>query len=175
MIAVGSDVYNPSNLTTEHIPWGNRNSTWQTSSENCLWSTSEFLTHQRINVINFVFTKFGGNVVVQLLSCVRLFATPWTAAHQVSLSFIISLSLLKLMSIVSVIPSSHLIICCPLLFLPSIFPSIRFVCLFAVSWLFAPVGQITGASASAPVLPASPSNQGWFPLGLTGLISLLLK
>ena len=64
-------------------------------------------------------------VVVQLLSHAQLFATPWTAACQVSLSFTISWSLLKLMSIESVMPSNHLILCCPLLLLPSIFPSIR--------------------------------------------------
>ena len=64
-------------------------------------------------------------VVVQLLSRVWLFATPWTAAHQASLSFTISWSLLKLMSIELVMPSNHLILCCPLLLLPSIFPSIR--------------------------------------------------
>ena len=62
--------------------------------------------------------------VVQSLSCVRLFVTPWTAAHQASLSIANSWSLLKLMSIKSVIPSNHLVLCCPLL-LPSIFPSIR--------------------------------------------------
>ena len=62
---------------------------------------------------------------VQLLSRVRLFETPWTAARQVSLSITKSQSLLKLMSIESVMPSSHLILCCPLLFRPSIFPSIR--------------------------------------------------
>ena len=64
-------------------------------------------------------------VVAQSLSCVLLFATPWTAAHQASLSFTISQSLLKLMSIESMMPSNHLILCCPLLLLPSIFPSIR--------------------------------------------------
>ena len=63
--------------------------------------------------------------IVQSLSHVHLFATPWTAAHQVSLSFIISQSLFKFMSIESVIPSNHLILCHPLLRLPSIFPSIR--------------------------------------------------
>ena len=63
--------------------------------------------------------------VVQSLSCVRLFATPWTAAHQASLCFIISWSLPKLMSIGLVMPSNHLIHSCPLLLLPSIFPSIR--------------------------------------------------
>ena len=62
---------------------------------------------------------------VQLLSCVQLFANPCTAAHQASLFITNSWSLLKLMSIKSVIPSNHLILCRPLLLLPSIFPSIR--------------------------------------------------
>ena len=64
-------------------------------------------------------------VVVQLLSCVQLFVTLWTAEHQASLSITNSQSLLKLMSIASVMPSNHLILCRPLLLLPSIFPSIR--------------------------------------------------
>ena len=64
-------------------------------------------------------------VVVEALSCVRLFVTPWTAARQASLSFTISQSLLKLLSVESVMPSNHLILCHPLLFLPSVFPSIR--------------------------------------------------
>ena len=63
--------------------------------------------------------------VVQLLSCVRLFVTPWTVARQTSLSLTISQSLLKLTSIELVISSNHLNLCCPLLLLPSIFPSIR--------------------------------------------------
>jgi len=62
---------------------------------------------------------------VQSLSCVRLFATPWTEAHQASLSITNSQSLLKLMTIKSVMPSNHFILCHPLLLLPSIFPSIR--------------------------------------------------
>ena len=62
---------------------------------------------------------------VQLLSCVRLFATPWTAAHQASLSVTNYQSLLKLVSIESVMPSNHLILCHPFLRLPSIFPSTR--------------------------------------------------
>ena len=62
---------------------------------------------------------------VQLLSCVQLFAIPWIATHQPLLSSTIPLSLLKLMSIESVMPSNHLILCCPLLLLPSILPSIR--------------------------------------------------
>ena len=63
-------------------------------------------------------------VVVQLLSCVQLFVTPWTAAYQASLSFAISWSLLRFMSTELMIPCNHLILCRPLL-LPSIFPSIR--------------------------------------------------
>jgi len=63
-------------------------------------------------------------VVFQLLSPVWLFVTPWTVAHQASLSFTISQSLHKLMSIELVMPSNHLILCCPLLLLPSIFPGI---------------------------------------------------
>ena len=64
-------------------------------------------------------------VVVQALSHLQLFATPWAAAHQASLSFTISQSLLKHMSTESVMPSSHLILCHSLLLLPSMFPSIR--------------------------------------------------
>ena len=63
--------------------------------------------------------------LVQLLSHVRLFAIPWTATGQASLSITNSGNLLKLMSIELVMPSNHLILCCPLLLLPSIFPSIR--------------------------------------------------
>ena len=63
--------------------------------------------------------------VVQLLCHVQLFVTPWAAAHQASLSFTVSWSLLKLMSIKSMMPSNHLILWCPLLLLLSIFPSIK--------------------------------------------------
>ena len=62
---------------------------------------------------------------VQSLSCVRLFATPWITAHQASLSISNSWSSLRLTSIESMMPSSHLILCCPLLLLPPILPSIR--------------------------------------------------
>ena len=85
--------------------------------------------------------------------------------HQASLSCTVFQSFLKLMSIGSVMPSNHLIFCHPLLFMPSIFPSIR---VFSVSWLFS--GQSIGAPASASVLPMN--IKGLFPLGLTGLISL---
>ena len=62
---------------------------------------------------------------VQSLSCVQLFATPWTTACQISLSIAVSQSLLKFISIVSMMSSNHRFLCCPLLLLPSIFPSIR--------------------------------------------------
>ena len=64
-------------------------------------------------------------IVVQLLSWVQFFVTPWTAAHQASLAFTISQSLFKLMSIESVMSSNHLILCHPLLLLPLMFPSFR--------------------------------------------------
>ena len=71
---------------------------------------------------NLISVQFSS---VQLLNRVRLFVTPWTAAHQASLSITNSQSLLKIMSIELVMPSNHFILCCPLLLLPSIFPSIR--------------------------------------------------
>ena len=99
-------------------------------------------------------------------SVVWFFGTSWPAAHQASLSFTISLSLLKLMSIESVIPSNHLILCRFHLLLPSVIPSIR-----VLSRLFESGGQSIGASAL--VLPMN--IQDWFPLGWTGLISLLSR
>ena len=80
----------------------------------------------------------------------RLFVTPWTAAYQASLSITNCQSLHKPMSIESVTPSNHLILCHPLLFLPSIFPSIR---VFSKSQFFASGGQSIGVSASVSVLP----------------------
>ena len=107
---------------------------------------------------------------VQSLSRVQLFATPWTAACQASLSITNSRSLLKLMSIESVMPSNHLILCHSLLSL-SIFPSIRFFS--NESFFFTSGGQSIGDSAAASVLPVN--IQDWFPLGWTGCISLLSK
>ena len=102
---------------------------------------------------------------IQSLSCVQLFATWWTAAHQASLSIINSQSLLQLMSIEFVMPSNHLFLCHPLL-LPSIFPSIRV-------FSYESILQSTGVSASASVLPMN--IQDWFPSGWTGWISFLTK
>ena len=75
---------------------------------------------------------------VQSLSRVRLFAAPWTAAHQASLSITNSQSLLKLMSVESVMPSKHLILCHPLLLLPSVFASIRVFSKESVLWIMYP-------------------------------------
>ena len=93
--------------------------------------------------------------------------TPWIAAHQASLSFTISLSLLRLLCIESVMPANLFILCCPFSSCPQSFPASGF---FPVRQLFAWAGQSIGASASASVLPLN--IQCWFPLGLTGLISL---
>ena len=173
----------------------------------------------RLAYLTYMQSQFSS---VQSPSHVWLFATPWTAAPQASLSITDSQSLLKFMSIESVIPSnhlilchpllllhsifssirvfpnelvlcvrwsgipiffrifwnftvycdphSHLILCCPLLLLPSIFPSIR---VFPMSQFFVSGGQSFEASASASVLPMNIQNS--FLLGLTGLISLQSK
>ena len=107
---------------------------------------------------------------VQFLSRVQLFMTPWTAAHQASLSITNSWSLLKLMSIESVMPSNRLILCCPILLTPLIFPSIR---VFSSESVLTSVNQSIGGSASALVLPMN--IQDWFPWGLTGWISIQSK
>ena len=103
-------------------------------------------------------------IVIQLLSCVQLFVTPWAAAHQVSLSFTISQSLLKLMFIELVMLPNQFSFSYPLVLLFQSFPALE-----SFPRLFISGGQRIGASASAPVLPVN--TQGWFPLGLTGLIS----
>ena len=107
---------------------------------------------------------------VQPLSRVQLFAIPWTAAHQASLSITNSRSLLKLMSIELVIPSNHLILCCPLLLLPSLFPSIRVFSsesVLHIRWL-----KYWSFSFSI-CLPVN--IQDWSPLGFSGWISLQSK
>ena len=110
------------------------------------------------------------HISVQLLSCIWLLTTPWTVACQASLSITNSQSLLKLMSIKSVMPSNHLILCCPLLLLHSILPNIRVFSNESVLHIRWPTYWV---SASASVLPVN--IQDWFPLGLTDLISLQPK
>ena len=106
-------------------------------------------------------------VVVQWLSCVWLLATSWTEAHQASLSFIISWSLLKFMFLesVKIISSASLFSFCLLSFSAS--------GSFLMSWLFTSGDQNIGASASSSVL--SMNIQSWFPLGLIGFIPLMSK
>ena len=112
----------------------------------------------------------GFVVVVQLLSCIQLFVIQWAAACQAPLFFIMSWNFIKLMSIELVIWSNHLILSCPHLFCLQSFPASEY---FPMSWIFASGGQSIGASSSVSVLPMN--IQGWFPLGLTGLISLQSK
>ena len=107
--------------------------------------------------------------VIQLLSSDWLFVTPWTAARQTSLSFTISWSLFKLMSIELVMPSNHLILYFPLFSCPQPLPASGS---FPKSHLFASGGKNIGASPSESVLPMN--IQGCFPFRLTGLISLML-
>ena len=107
---------------------------------------------------------------VQSLSRVWLFLTCWTAVHQVSLSITNSRTLPKPMSIEPVMPSSHLILCRPLLLLSSIFPSLR---VFSNESALHISGQSTGVSASTSVLPKN--TQDWSPFRWTGWISLQSK
>ena len=113
----------------------------------------------------FSFHPAWSVAVVHLLSCVWLFVTPWTAARHTSMSFAISRSLLKLMSIKSMMPSNHLILCHPLLLLPSIFPSI---------WVFSsePAFLIRWPKYWSFSFSICPSNEysGLILLGLTSLL-----
>ena len=107
---------------------------------------------------------------VHSLSRVRLFVTPWTAAPQASLSITNPWSSLKLMFFESVVPSSHLILCRPLLYPPSIFPSIRIFSNESVLRIRWPRIEVS-ASASVFLMHI----QDWSPLGWTGWISLQSK
>ena len=110
----------------------------------------------------------GKIALVQSLSRIRLFVTPWTEARQASLSITNSWSLLSLLSIASAMPSNHLIFCHSLLLLPSIFPVSGS---FPMSQFFASGGQSIWTSASVLQM----NIQDWFPFRLTGLISLQSK
>ena len=132
-----------------------------------LWQKrQEYTTERRQCLQQVVLEKLDQFSSVHSLSRVWLFATPWTTACQASLSITNSWSVLKLMSIKSVMPSRHLNLCRPLLLLPPIPPSIGS---FPMSQLFAWGGQSIGVSASASVLPMN--TQDWSPLGWTGWIS----
>ena len=127
------------------------------------------MLYSRFSLVTY-FIQSRDIVIVQWLSPVWLLVTPWIASCQAPLSSTISWSLFKFMSIELAMLSNHLILCHPLLLLPQSFLSSR---CFLVSQFFTSGGQSIGASASASVLPMN--IQGWFPLGLTGLISLQSK
>ena len=97
-----------------------KDSPWEKVRHDELDPVTHF-SHRRVHV----YVYMAADVVIQFLSCVQLFVTSWAAARQVSLSSAISRSLLKFMPIEFVMSSSHFILCCLLLLLPSIFPSIR--------------------------------------------------
>ena len=138
-------------------------------------SQSRDQTYLSCIVGGFFTTGLPGKPIIkttvdQSLSHVQLFATPWAAACQDSLSFTDSWSLFKLMSIELVMPSNHLILGHPFLLLPQSFPASGS---FPVSQFFTSSAQSIGASASASVLPMN--NEDRFPLGWTGWISLQSK
>ena len=123
--------------------------------------------HQFFSTQPFLLSSCYICTSVQSLSHVQLFTTPWTAACQASLSFSISWSFLKLMSIELVVPSNHLILGHPLLILPSIFPRIR---IFSSELVLHSRWQRIKTSASTSVLPIN--IQTSFPLGLNGLLAV---
>ena len=125
------------------------------------------LTHWTKSSMAEVFQEWECAINQSSHSVVSDSATPWTTARQASLSITNSWSPPKPMFIESVMPSKHLILCRPLLFLPPIPPSIR---VFPMSRLFTWGGQSIGISASALVLPMN--TQDWSPLGWTGWITL---
>ena len=118
----------------------------------------------------FFFFGFWVRSSVQSRGCVWLLATPWTAAHQASLSITNAQSLCKLIYIESVMPSNHLILCRPLLLSSSIFPSIRVFSNESVLCIRWPKYWSFSFSTVLPM-----NIQDWFPLGLSGLNSLQSK
>ena len=128
------------NITLKSFPKANKESEWCT--EHNTFGTGDKKT----------------DILVQSLSPVQLFATPWTAALQASLSITNSWSLLKLMSIESGMPSNHPILCHPLLLPPSIFPNIR---VFSMSQFFASGGQSIGAFQNIGVFQLQHQSFQW--------------
>ena len=146
----------------------------------CVWRTSSHtrIIHKWLCLCTSVHSTVQSTAAL-LFSHSVVSESLWPQGLQASLSFTISRSLLKLMSVGWMMLSNHLILCCGLLLLPSIFPSIRVFSnesalpIFLMSQLFPSGSQSIGTSASASVLPMN--IQGRFPLGLTGLISLQSK
>ena len=140
---------------------------------NCIFQENTVYEHHPWSYTMFPIWNAKGETflrvvaVFQLLSCVRLFVTPWTVACQAFLSITNSWNLLKLMSIESVMPSSHLILCHPLLFLPSIFPSIRVFSnesALCISWSFSfsiILGLHTGKRFMLPFFSSELQSGSW--------------
>ena len=135
------------------------------------WNASLYwLNLQNIHIFVCIYLSYQ---LVQLLSPVWLFVTPWTAASQASLSITNSWSLLKFMSIASVIPFNHLILCCPLFLLPSVISSIRVFYLFIYFFHF--IHDILHVSMPfSQIFPPSPSPTESIRLFYTS-VSLLLS
>ena len=131
---------------------------------------SQLMSHCCYIIINWCITQWNTQFSSVVQSCLTLCQTPWATARKAFLSITNSWSLPKLMSIESVMPASHFIICRPLVFLPLIFPRIR---VFSNESFFASGGHSIGVSASTSVFPMN--TQDWFPLGWTGWISLQSK
>ena len=159
-------------LTT--CPWPSV-STWKIFRKKKSWKVPQsktWICHLRASIYIYFHSIYIELGIITNLSSVQslshwLFATPWTAAHQASLSITNSRSLLKLMSLKSVMPSNHLILCLPFSACLKSFPASES---FPMSQFFTSGGQRIGVSASASVFPMN--TQDWFPLGLTGLVSL---
>ena len=146
-----------------YSPWGcGVRHNWETKHS----TAHKCIINSKLNILIHYLCKSQFSSV-QLLRRVRLFATLWTVARQTSLSITSSRSSLKLMSIKLVMPSSHLILCRPLLLLPPIPPSIR---VFSNESTLHVRGQSIGVSALASVLPKN--TQDWSPSGWIGWISL---
>ena len=158
------------------LPYINMNPPHETGAYYTEWSKPErktpiqytnaciFLISILCQLLHLLFSS------VQSLSRVRLFGTPWIAARQASLSITNSWSSLRLTSIKSMMLSSHLILCPPLLLLPQSLPASKS---FPMSQLFTWGGQSTGVSASASFPPKK--SRGWSPSEWTGWISLQSK
>ena len=163
---------NLSRSSTQHI-------NFQPFGQNLV--ASPHLAARRLKTAVFVFSSYffletcvaknQSPVICVVVSLCRTLCNPMDyTICQASLSFTISWSLLKLMSIELAMPSNHLILCRPFSSCPQSFPASKFS---PVNWLFTSGSQSIGASASGSALPMN--IHGWFPLSLTGLISMLSK
>ena len=181
-------------LNFSPLNWNQTSASWfslLTFQKTFFSALLHMLTHLRLGkkkwgrksyVLNYNWSFWGMEwwsnwpiVVLPSLNRVHFFETPWTAAHQASLSITNSQSLLKLMSIESVMPHNHLILCHPLL-LPSIFPSIKAFSNESVLCIRWPkYWSFSTSTSSWKSIQSFQNIQGWFPLGLTDLISLLSK